>query len=99
MPGSLLVDLGKMSASFLRSIIPVGERIAIMKEANKIDLYGRSFCYGYLPNGRCINELMVANGYAKAFDKYYCKQLPDYQILNTLAKQNRKGLYSIVSFF
>jgi micrococcal nuclease len=48
---------------------------------------------------RCVNELMVSEGFAKPFNRYYCGQLQSYQILNNIAKQEKKGLYNFVSFF
>ena len=100
MPGQLLMELGNKSAEFLRTIIWKGATINIVQEkGNKEDIYGRQLCYAYLPDGSCINELLVSNGFAKAYDEYYCEKLPDYQLLNTFAKQNKIGLYKIVSAF
>lgn len=100
MPGQLLMELGNKSAEYLRTLIWKGARINIVQEkGNKSDIYGRRLCYAYLPDGSCINELLVSNGFAKAYNEYYCEKLPDYQLLNTLAKQNSKGLYSLVKKF
>ena len=100
MPGQLLMELGNKSAEFLRTVIHKGSTISIVQEnRNKSDIYGRQLCYAYLPDGSCINELLVSNGFAKAYNEYYCEKLPDYQLLNTLAKQNSKGLYSLVKNF
>jgi micrococcal nuclease len=42
---------------------------------------------------------MVAEGYAKPYDRYYCRELTNYQILNMKAKMERKGLYALVEKF
>ncbi len=98
--GSLLIHLGHLAASYLRSILQKDEVVSIKQESqNKTDKYGRWLCYAYLPDGICINESLVANGYAKAFSDFYCAELPRYQILNTLAKQKQRGLYSISRIF
>ena len=55
--------------------------------------------YVYLPDGRCLNEIMVSEGYAKPFDRYYCRELTNYQIQNMKAKNERKGLYAFVDRF
>ena len=65
----------------------------------EIDAYGRTLAFVYLPDGRCINEIMIAEGYAKPYDRYYCRELTNYQILNMKAKMERKGLYAIVDKF
>lgn len=100
LPGQLLIELGNRASEFLRTLIWKGSIISIHQEKrNTVDIYGRQLCYAYLPDGRCINELMVSNGFAKAYNEYYCEKLPHYQFLNTLAKQNYKGLYNIVTAF
>jgi len=62
-------------------------------------LYGRTLAYVYLPDGRCLNEIMIAEGYAKPFSRYSCRELANYQSLNMVAKNERKGLYGIVESF
>jgi len=52
--------------------------------------------YVYLPDGRCLNEIMIAEGHAKPFNRYYCRELANYQVLNMKANNERKGLYGIV---
>ena len=44
-------------------------------------------------------EIMVKNGFAKAYDKLYCTELPKYQELNLKAKTKKKGLYLQVDRF
>ena len=55
--------------------------------------------YVYLPNGSCLNEIMIAEGYAKPYSRYYCRELTNYRILNMRAKNERKGLYGVVDGF
>ncbi|HEX8277786.1 MAG TPA: thermonuclease family protein, partial [Segetibacter sp.] len=89
LPGSLLIQLGGISAAFFRSTITVDSLVHIKQERlNKEDIYGRKLCYAYKQDGSCINELLIAEGYAKQYSNIYCNELPKYQLLNTLAKQN-----------
>jgi len=98
--GQLLMLLGRISFNFLIELILPGTNITIeLEKENHSDVYGRTLAYGYLPDGRCINEIMVAEGYAKPFDRYYCRELTNYQILNMKAKMERKGLYALVDKF
>lgn len=100
LPGSLLIELGGISAAYFRSTVPVDTLVHIKQESqNKEDKYGRKLCYAYMQDGSCINELLIAEGYAKPYSNIYCNELPKYQLLNTFAKQNSKGLYSIVEKF
>lgn len=98
--GELLIQLGNISASYLRSILQSGTSITIKQEStNTADKYRRQLCYCLLPDGSIINEMMVADGYAKAYTEYPCGELAKYQLLNTLAMQNKKGLYNLVDRF
>jgi micrococcal nuclease len=99
-PGSLLIELGAIAASFLRSFLSNGTLVHIKQEhQNKEDKYRRKLCYVFMQDGNCINEVLVSEGYAKPYNNIYCNELPKYQRLNIFAKQNSKGLYSLVDNF
>ena len=98
LPGKLLIELGNRSVEYLRQISPVGTHCTIIQEEkNTTDFYGRSLAYVILPDGSCLNEIMIREGYAKPYIKNYCIKLPDYQELKYLAIKKRLGLYRYVS--
>jgi micrococcal nuclease len=98
--GQLLMELGRMSHKFLLTLAPPETNITIaMENANQTDTYGRTLAYVFLPDGRCLNELMITNGYARTFDLIYCTELYKYQTLNSIARNKKLGLYSIVERF
>ena len=100
MAGQLLMLLGRQSFNFLIELIPPGTKLIVKTESkNYLDIYGRTLAYVYMPDGRCVNEIMVAEGYAKPYSRFYCRELTNYQILNMKAKNEKKGLYSIVDSF
>jgi micrococcal nuclease len=95
-----LMELGKKSFKHLLEIAPPNTNISISTENNNvIDVYGRTLAYVYLQDGTCLNEIMVANGFAKPYDRFYCSELPSYQSLNLIAKIERKGLYTFIDKF
>jgi len=101
-PGELLMELGRLSFNFMKELVLPGANITIeLEKTDHIDLYGRTLAYVYLPDkdGRCLNEIMIAEGYAKPFSRYSCRELANYQVLNMKAKNERKGLYGIVEYF
>ena len=66
-----------------------------LEENNILDVYGRTLAYIFLEDGTCLNEKMVAEeGYAKPYNRFYCKELTNYQILNLNARNEKKGLFS-----
>jgi micrococcal nuclease len=100
LPGELLLELGQASKQYLSSIALVGTSITlVMEKQHSFDLYGRTLSYVLLPDGSCLNEIMINEGYAKPYDKYYCEALPEYQKINTFAKAGQRDLYKTVSVF
>jgi len=98
--GQLLMELGRMSQKFLSKLAPPETNVTIvMEKENQTDSYGRTLAYVYLPDGSCINELMISNGYARTFDLIFCNELNKYQTLNSIARNKKLGLYSIVERF
>jgi len=98
--GEFLLKLGYLSTQFVLSVAPPGTNITLITEKqNYYDFYKRQLAYLILPNGSCLNEIMLAEGYAKPMNEYYCSRLSDFQILNNAAKLEKKGLYAISSIF
>ncbi len=98
--GQLLMMLGRQSFNFLIELIPPGTKLTVKTEnKDPLDIYGRTLAYVYLPDGRCVNEIMIAEGYAKPYSRFYCSELTNYQILNMKARNEKKGLYGIVDYF
>ena len=99
-PASLLLQYGLMSLDYVLNVCPPGTRITLLTELhNRTDFWLRDLAYVILPNGECLNELLISNGFAKASHSYYCSLLAEYQQLNFLAKQNRAGIYLFTEVF
>lgn len=95
--GHLLRKLGMLSLNHMIKIAPPGTNVTLAQDKpNQTDPYGRTLAYAFLPDGRCINALMVQDGFAKAFDRFYCEMLPELQVLGIEAMRNKRGLYEIV---
>lgn len=98
--GQLLMKLGRMAHKFMIDIVPPETNITVIQEAeNLTDTYGRTLAYVILPDGRCLNEIMVTEGYAKPYNRFFCSELPKYQLLSNTAKTEKKGLYLLVDKF
>lgn len=76
---------GQMSQKFLNAIVLNKEVVLGMKDEDK---YGRILAIVYL-NDRDINQVMVANGYAWAYEYYSDLYVKDQQ----LAQSTKKGLW------
>jgi len=101
-PAQLLIHLGKVARCSLASLIPPGTSVILKQESTMhTDIYGRYLVYAYLPSEQntSINEIMVRDGYAKPYDKVFCKKLPELQLLYTQAKLEKRGLFAICNNF
>ena len=98
--GEFLIQLGKRSTDFVLSLIPPGINITTVTEEKYFyDFYNRQLAHLILPNGSCLNEILVREGYAKTMSEYYCSNLKKCQELNFLAMHSGKGLYAFTSNF
>lgn len=99
-PASMLLQFGLMSLDYVLSLAPVGARITLLTEPkNRVDFWKRQLAYVILPNGRCLNEELIKNGWAKASHEYFCEKLPIYQTLGFQAKQHKLGIYLFIDVF
>lgn len=99
-PAALLIELGFKSFNFLKDQVNLGDFCTLVQEQNNlVDKYGRHLGYLNLNDGRILNEIMIKEGYAKPYNDVFCKMLPLYQEWNLQAKNNSKGLYSLVRKF
>ena len=97
---SLLLQYGLMSLDYVLQVCPPGTRITLLTELdNRTDFWLRDLAYIILPNGECLNELLIRNGFAKASHSYYCSMLPEYQQLNFIARQQHHGIYLFIDVF
>jgi len=99
-PAQLLKQLGLKALHFVLQFAQPGTNITILTEENNYyDYWNRQLAYVILPNGTCLNEIILENGFAKATPEYYCSMLSEYQILNRNAQLCKKGIYSEISRF
>lgn len=98
--GAFLMQLGRQATDFVLTLAPPGTNITLITEDKYFfDYYKRQLAYIILPDGSCLNEILIAEGYAKAVSEYYCSNLSKYQELNLTAMQFSKGLYAFTSSF
>ena len=100
LPAALLLELGLQSLEYVLQVCPPGTRITLLTEKkNELDFWLRQLAYVILPSGECLNEILIANGWAKTSHSYYCSMLSEYQQLNFQAKQQQQGIYMFTENF
>ena len=85
---------------YVLSIAPPKTVVTIItEEKHFFDFWRRQLGYVILPDGACLNDMLLHNGYAKATHQYYCSRLIEFQQINRDAQLNKRGLYGQVDSF
>ena len=89
-----IVRLGKKATEFTRSLMPPGTVVYLETDVQLHDKYGRLLAYVYLPDGRMLNEVLVAEGYATVYtfppNVKYAERFVE---LQRKAMRERRGLW------
>jgi micrococcal nuclease len=56
---------GRRAAAFVRRLLPLGTRVSYRVGPEERDRYGRALVYVWLGDGRFLNRLLLARGYAQ----------------------------------
>jgi endonuclease YncB( thermonuclease family) len=80
---------GKKSRDFLISLVNNKE---IKLTQKGVDKYGRVIGIIHI-NGQNVNELLIKNGFAWVYKKYYNRSRVNWMILEDKAKRNKLGLW------
>ncbi len=89
---------GWAASYYTKSLVPLGTRVSLEGDVSERDRYGRLLRYVYLPDGKMLNETLVAEGYARV-DTFP----PDVRYVDTFVKaqgeaqEQEKGLWSACS--
>ena len=86
---------GKRATAYLKSILRKGDSVTLEYDLQQYDKYGRTLAYVYLSDGRMVNELIIASGYASPMTippniKYKDRFLQAYQA----ARAKKLGLWA-----
>lgn len=57
---------GRQASAFVERVAPLGSRVRYRLGVEERDRYGRALAYVWLADGRFLNELLTARGYAQA---------------------------------
>jgi micrococcal nuclease len=56
---------GRRAAAFVQRVLPLGSEVRYRLGAEERDRYGRALAYVWLDDGRFLNRLLLARGYAQ----------------------------------
>ena len=97
LPAQLLLKLGMQSLRYVLRVAPPKTMITIITETNNFyDFWNRQLAYVILPNNKCLNDLLIKSGNAKATHHYYCSRLAEFQAMNRQAQIKKLGMYRVI---
>jgi micrococcal nuclease len=64
---NLIMVLGRRSTRFTRSLVRKKDTVFLEFDVKKKDEYGRLLAYVWLPDGRLLNEEIIAKGYGRVY--------------------------------
>ncbi len=64
-PNTPVECYGPEASAYTHALLPPGTLLRLETDAEPRDKYGRMLVYAWLTDGRLVNELLVANGYAR----------------------------------
>lgn len=88
-PVADIIQAGREARAFVISLAPPGSTVELASDQRPIDMYGRMLAYVYLPNGRCLNEVLVREGYAVVAHKWPFHERQRY--LSLMDETQRQG--------
>lgn len=93
----------QISPATLRSVARQASHFVIRHSRNqivrlefgqdRIDSYGRTLAYVYLPDGRLLNQLLIEEGLAAVFRRADFELKDQFMAAEAVARNNRRGLW------
>lgn len=91
---NLILVLGRRAARFSRSLVRKKGTVFLEFDEKKRDEHGRILAYVWLPDGRMLNEVIVSEGYGKAYEiPPNLKYRERFQMAQEDARAKRRGIW------
>lgn len=85
---------GKAASDYTKRLIGTNRvRLEADPDNTNRDRYNRLLRYVYLPDGRMVNQELIANGYGFAYTYFPFSKSEDFRALETEARNNNRGLW------
>jgi micrococcal nuclease len=89
-----IIDCGRRAHAFVVAVAPPG--IAVGLVADGEDAYGRTLAYVYLPDGRCLNEIILRAGCALAPERYRHARRGEFAEIERGAREQGRGFWKTI---
>ena len=85
---------GWKARDFVLAIAPPGIKVGV--ECYGEDGYGRTLAYVYLPDGRCLNEIIIRYGCGLAPGRYRHARRGEFMEIEQSARQEQRGFWKTI---
>lgn len=89
-----ILRAGRKAQAFVAAIVPPGIEIGLAADGE--DAYGRTLAYVYLPDGRCLNEILLRYGYALAPERYQHNRQGEFAEIEREARKHKRGFWKTI---
>jgi micrococcal nuclease len=84
---------GPEASAFTRAV-STGRMVRLEFDADRVDRYGRTLAYVYLPDDVFLNATLVQQGYGYAYTFFPFRYLEQFRALEREAREARRGLWA-----
>ena len=86
--------MGQEAAAFTRSLAH-GQVVRLVTDsrADERDVYGRALRYVFLPDGRLLNLLIVAEGFGQVYTRSDFERIEEFRAAERAARESGRGLW------
>jgi micrococcal nuclease len=88
---------GAASREALLKLLAVGDKVRLKDgrpQTDKRDRYGRLLAFVYLADGRLLNQVMIAQGWAQAYRSFAYQHKEAFLEAQSEARRERRGLWA-----
>ena len=84
---------GKEAAVFTR-VMAEGKQVRLEYDHERLDQYGRTLAYVFLPDGTLLNEVIIREGYGFAYTRFPYRRMDHFRELERQAREHGRGLWA-----
>lgn len=84
---------GKEASAFTKRTAE-GKTVTLEYDQQRIDKYGRTLAYVYLPDGRMLNAEIIKQGYGFAYTRFPFKYMEEFRSYEREAREAGRGLWA-----
>lgn len=92
-PRKPVQHFGAEASAFTKRVAE-GTTITLEFDQQRTDRYGRYLAYVYLPDGLCLNELIIIQGFGTAYTNYPFRYMEHFRACERYAREQGRGLWA-----